>query len=123
MIEHEDRHVDVVKHREPLSERFLRSVPAVPALARELDILARFRTDLAAAGVVGEDRLGRLLFLSMTSRLLRKPVSVVVRGAASTGKSYTVQKVLGFFPESASYELTAMSERSLAYSDEPIAHR
>jgi hypothetical protein len=34
-----------------------------------------------------------------------------------------VERVLSFVPESAYYALTAMSERTLAYSEEPIKHR
>jgi hypothetical protein len=34
-----------------------------------------------------------------------------------------VERVLSFFPENAYYALTAMSERTLAYSEEPIKHR
>jgi hypothetical protein len=34
-----------------------------------------------------------------------------------------VERVLSFFPESAYYALTAMSDRTLAYSEEPIEHR
>src|SRR5262249_54746342 len=38
-------------------------------------------------------------------------------------KSHTVQQVLKFFPADAYYDLTAMSERALAYSTEPLKHR
>lgn len=92
-------------------------------LAGEPDILGKFAGELAASGVAGESRLAKLLYLAVTSRLLRKPVSVVVKGPSSGGKSYLVEKVLGFMPESAFYALTAMSEHALAYSTEPLSHR
>jgi hypothetical protein len=41
----------------------------------------------------------------------------------SGGKSFTVESVLRFFPKEAFYELTAMSDRALAYSTEPLKHR
>jgi hypothetical protein len=50
-------------------------------------------------------------------------VSVALKGPSSGGKSYLVERVLSFVPESAYYALTAMSERTLAYSEEPIKHR
>jgi len=34
-----------------------------------------------------------------------------------------VERVLSFFPKSAYYALSAMSERALAYSEEPLSHR
>jgi hypothetical protein len=85
--------------------------------------LGSFAEALVASGVVGEERLAKLLYLAVTSRLLPQPVSVAVKGPSSGGKSYTVGKVLGFFPRSAYYELSAMSEKALVYSKEPLQHR
>src|SRR5215217_3575525 len=92
-------------------------------LAHERDILGRFAQELARSGVAGESRTAKILYLAVTSRLLEKPVSVVVKGTSSSGKSYLAERVLGYFPESAYYALTAMSERALAYSEEPIKNR
>ena len=92
-------------------------------LALDADILERFAEELARSGVAGESRAAKILYLALTSRLLAKPVSVAVKGPSSGGKSYLVERVLGYFPESAYYALTAMSERALAYSEEPISHR
>src|SRR5215217_4889475 len=92
-------------------------------LAEELDILKWFARELARSGVAGEERIAKLLYLAVTSRLLERPVSVALKGPSSGGKSYLVERVLSFFPESAYYALTAMSDRTLAYSEEPIKHR
>ena len=69
------------------------------------------------------EREGKLLFLAGTSRLLDRPISVAVKGPSSAGKSFLVEKVLSFFPAEAFHALTAMSERALAYGDEPLKHR
>jgi hypothetical protein len=92
-------------------------------LAEEPDILGRFAEELARSGVAGESRIAKLLYLALTSRLLERPVSVALKGPSSGGKSYLVERVLTFFPESAYYALSAMSERALAYSEEPLSHR
>jgi hypothetical protein len=92
-------------------------------LAREGRILDRFAKTLEHSGVAGEARVLKLLYLALTSRLLEKPVSVAVKGPSSGGKSYLTARVLRYFPESAYHALTAMSERTLAYSEEPIKHR
>jgi hypothetical protein len=92
-------------------------------LAEESDILGRFAEELARSGVAGEERIAKLLYLAVTSRLLERPVSVALKGPSSGGKSYVVERVLSFFPKSAYYALTAMSEKTLAYSEEPIRHR
>ncbi|HLM99281.1 MAG TPA: hypothetical protein VK335_08380 [Bryobacteraceae bacterium] len=93
------------------------------ALAKSPQILDRFAEDLKRSGVVGEERTAKLIYLALTSRWFSRPVSMAVKGPSSGGKSYTVQQVLKFFPADAYYDLTAMSERALAYSTEPVQHR
>lgn len=92
-------------------------------LAHKPNILERFAGDLARSGVAGESRVAKLLYLAVTSRFLKRPVSVAVKGPSSGGKSYLTERVLGFFPDSSYYALTAMSERALAYSEEPLKNR
>jgi len=92
-------------------------------LAAAPNILDRFADDLQRAGVVGEGRLGKLLYLATTSRLLGRPVSVIVKGSSSCGKSHTTMNVLKFFPASAFHTLSSMSEKALLYSSEPLIHR
>jgi hypothetical protein len=92
-------------------------------LANAPNILERFAVELARSGVAGEARIAKLLYLALTSRLLARPVSIALKGPSSGGKSHVVERVLSFVPESAYYALTAMSERTLAYSEEPIKHR
>jgi hypothetical protein len=87
------------------------------------NILDRFAEDLSHSGVVGESKLAKLLYLAVTSRFLQKPVSVAMKGPSSGGKSYLTEQVLVFFPTEAYYALTAMSERALAYGDEPLSNR
>lgn len=93
------------------------------ALLQSPDILGDFARLCNACGLVGEEKTARLLYLAVTSRLLDKPISVVVKGPSSGGKSFTVETVLKAFPPNAFYALSSMSDRSLAYSDEPLAHR
>jgi hypothetical protein len=97
------------------------------ALCRELaespDILAEFSKDLARSGVTGEEDNGKLLYLALTSRLLDKIVSAAVKGPSSGGKSFLVKRVVGFFPDTAVYQFTAFSEKTLFYTEEPLSHR
>jgi hypothetical protein len=87
------------------------------------DILAAFSRDLEQCRVVGERTNGELLYLALTSRMLDKIVSVAVKGPSSGGKSYLVKQVMRFFPDSAFCRFTAMSEKTLLYTDEPLSHR
>lgn len=92
-------------------------------LAHDPVILDRFIDSLHSRGLAGEDRLSRLLYLALCSRFFNRPVSVAVKGPSSGGKSFIVERVLDYFPESAYFSLSAMSDRALAYLEEPLVHR
>ena len=96
---------------------------ACKELAGAPNLLDRFAQELRQLGVVGVERKAKLLYLAVTSRVLDRPISVAVKGPSSAGKSYVAERTLSFFPEDAYYAITAMSERALAYSDEPLRHR
>ena len=94
-----------------------------PRIAAAPDILAAFAAEIQACGVVGEDRLAKVTFLAITSRILERPVSVVVKGPSAAGKSFVTEQVLRYFPASAYKSLSGMSEHALVYLDEPLSHR
>src|SRR5215217_2508827 len=92
-------------------------------LAESTDILSEFSRDLERCRLVGERINGEILFLALVSRLLDKIVSVAVKGPSSGGKSYLVKLVMSFFLASAFCRFTAMSEKTLLYTEEPLSHR
>jgi hypothetical protein len=98
-------------------------LPTVPELAREPDILGLFADEVAAAGLAGERRLAKLIYLAVTSRLLDRVVSLAVKGPSSAGKSFVVECVLAYVPPAAYYALSAMSEHAIVYDQEPLKHR
>ena len=91
-------------------------------LAEAADILEEFSKDLIKSGVTGEKNNGKLLYLALTSRVLDKIVSAAVKGPSSGGKSYLVKSVVNFFPETAVYQFTSFSEKTLFYTEEPLSH-
>jgi hypothetical protein len=93
------------------------------SLARQPRILDCFAEALRNCAVAGEARTSKIIYLAVVSRFLNRPVSIAVKGPSSGGKSYITERVLSFFPEHTYYALSAMSERALAYSDEPLSHR
>jgi hypothetical protein len=126
-----ERWAEALTNAEKWSDRQAaqRTLEAGEALARCADlakapnILDRFATDIRALGLIGEEANAKLLFLAVVSRFFKTPISVAVKGPSSGGKSFLVETVLSFFPSSAFYALTAMSEHALAYSNEPLRHR
>lgn len=92
-------------------------------LAQSTSVLDRFGEAIRVRGVVGEERTAKSLYLALVTRFLPRPVSVAIKGPSSGGKSYVTEQVLQFFPESATYCLTGMSERVLAYTEANLSHR
>jgi hypothetical protein len=92
-------------------------------LAQQRNILNEFDRNLSRVGVVGERRIAKLIYLTMTSRLLDRMVSLAIKGPSSGGKSYLLESVMRFFPPAAYYYQSGMSERALAYDTEPLSHR
>ena len=107
------------------NEVVLKEALAVSAkLRRDPAILETLVKALHDDGVVGEPRPLKLLYLSATSRLLPHPVSAVMKGPSSAGKSFLVNSLLErYFPTEAYHVLTAMSDRALIYSEIDLRHR
>lgn len=66
-------------------------------------------------GVVGEENNCLLIYLAMSSRILKRPLSVIVKGQSASGKSYPVQKIIQLFPESAYIDITDATAQSFYY--------
>ncbi len=96
---------------------------ACARLAESCSILDELISDMQKLGAVGEATCAKLIYLAMTSRMFPRPVSVVVKGPSSAGKSFTTETVLRFFPDSAQYKLSGMSEKFLLYDETPLANK
>ncbi|MCP4764247.1 MAG: winged helix-turn-helix transcriptional regulator [archaeon] len=93
-------------------------------IAEHKDILSLFYKDLQACGVVGEKKYVATVFLCLNTRFFDKIVSLIVRGASSSGKSFPIERILKkFFPKSACLTLTSMSPKALMYTDENFKNR
>ena len=99
--------------------------PIAAPLAKCPDHLGMVAEALRLCGLAGQVREAKIIYLAVTSRVLNVKVlvNVAVKGPSSGGKSFLVEVVLEFFPLSAFYALTAMSEKALAYSEESLSHR
>lgn len=54
--------------------------------------------DAEAVGIAGEEITVVTLYLAGVSRLLDRPLSVIVQGSSSSGKSYSIETVAELFP-------------------------
>jgi len=100
-----------------------RAYETARALAHDGDILGRLCENLSEVGLVGEDRNACVLYLALTSRLLKKPVSIAYKGPSSGGKSFAVERVLAHFPGDAVVAITSMSEKALIFMDDELSHK
>jgi hypothetical protein len=104
-----------------------------PALIKEARALSSLPADALAAalledaralGLVHEERNFLALVLATVSRLLSRPVNVMVRGPASIGKSYVSDLVVSLVPAEELVALSDMSEKALYHvREDELAHR
>ena len=101
-------------------------VPAIPPeekaaaleLLRDPRLLDRILADFAQCGVVGEETNKKVAYLGAVSRLLNKPLAIVVQSSSSAGKTSLMDAVLDFVPEEQRESYTAMTGQSLFYMGE-----
>jgi hypothetical protein len=103
----------------------LHTCTPMPDLASEQDILSKLCVQLSVhRGVTGEDRNVKLAYLTVTSRHLRKPVSVIIKGLSSSGKSYPLECVVeAFAPDGGLIVMSGMSEHALVYWPDDFRHK
>jgi len=120
---------------EAIREALAPQGPAVPlmseleqadalALLRAPDLLARIEADFEACGVVGERTNVRVGYLAAVSRLLERPLAVLIQSSSAAGKSSLMDAVLDFMPEEARVKYSAMTGQSLFYMGQTsLKHR
>ena len=86
------------------------------------DLMDRVVQQVHDLGVVNEDELITLTYVGATSRILQKPVCVLIRGVSSGGKSFTALNTLKLIGPDFVNELTSSSALSLVYDTRPLAH-
>ena len=94
------------------------------ALLKSPDLMSRIVDDFDACGVVGE-RTNKLVgYLAAVSRLLDRPLAIVIQSSSAAGKSSLMDAVLAFVPEEARTKYSAMTGQSLFYMGQTsLKHR
>jgi DNA primase catalytic core len=85
------------------------------ALLRAPDLLDRVLADFEACGVVGEENNKLLGYLAATSRLMRRPLAVLIQSSSAAGKTTLMDAVLAFMPPEVRIKYSAMTGQSLFY--------
>lgn len=97
---------------------------AALALLQAPDLMGRIVADFDACGVVGEATNKLVGYLAAVSRLLDRPLAVVIQSSSAAGKSSLMDAVLAFVPEEARTKYSAMTGQSLFYMGQTsLKHR
>lgn len=87
-------------------------------LLRAPDLLDRLDAAFDSAGIVGEKTNRLAAYLTATSRLLPKPLAVIIQSTSAAGKTTLMEAVLAFFPPEEQVKYSAMTGQSLYYLGE-----
>ena len=80
--------------------------------------------DIRKIGIVGEDSNALALYLFSLTRKSEKPISAVVFGDSSAGKSYLVNRICDLIPKEDLLMLSSASERSFEHaSEDTLKHK
>jgi hypothetical protein len=84
-------------------------------LLEDPELLHRILDDYEACGLVGE-RVNKLMcYLACTSRLLPRPLAVLVQSSSAAGKTTLLENTLGFMPEESVERASALTGQALYY--------
>lgn len=87
------------------------------------DILGTVAAVSNNLGLAGETNSIYLLYLAMTSRLLKRPIHTVIKAPSASGKSFLVNTVAKLFPEDSYYSLSSVSPKVLFRPNLNLQHR
>jgi DNA primase len=94
------------------------------AFLRDPNLIDRIVEDYEHCGIVGEETNKLVAYLAATSRLLDRPLAVMVQSTSAAGKSALLEATLSFLPEEAQHSYSAMTGRSLFYmAGQDLSHK
>lgn len=93
------------------------------ALLQRKDLLLQYFHDIEKLGCTGEESNKTVLYLAYTSRLLRRPISINVKGESSGGKNFLVQSVGRFLPPESVQFISNATPKALYYLPEDLTHK
>lgn len=94
------------------------------ALLKDPKLMEHILTDFATCGIVGEETNTLTGYLACVSRLLDRPLAVIIQSSSAAGKSSLMDAVLALMPADAQVRYSAMTGQSLFYMGETnLKHR
>jgi hypothetical protein len=107
-----------------LYPRWLREAQdAARMILRSPDFLNQFLAAVKKQGLVGEEKAALVVLIVIVSRLLKRPLNLMLKGRSASGKNFVVRKVLSLVPRTAVIEITSSSARAWNYAEDAFCHR
>jgi len=106
----------VARHRQPeppVMTELERT--AALELLQDPQLLTRIAADYAACGLVGEETNKLVCYLAGVSRLLPRPLSVLIQSSSAAGKTALLEATLALMPPEAQLRWSALTSQSLYY--------
>jgi len=95
--------------------KFFENTPNI--LFKAIDVTNRM-------GVVGEETLRLMVYLCYTSRILKDPLSITVKGESSSGKSFSCQNIQRLIPEEGYHFITRATANAFYHlAEDGMQHR
>ena len=94
------------------------------AFLKSKGLTRRIVEDISILGYVGDDMNKLLLYLGGTSRVLDKPLSILIRSMSATGKSYLIKLICSMMPPEDLFMWTGATRQALYYlPDDELKHK
>lgn len=93
-------------------------VAAMNKMAATPHILSEVIRLTNAMGVVGEEDVRLMVYLCFTSRIIKTPISITVKGESSSGKSFSCTNVMKLIPEEGVKFITKATQQAFYHLEE-----
>ena len=84
-------------------------------LLEDPQLLDRILSDYDRCGLVGEETNKLICYLGCVSRLLERPLAIMIQSSSAAGKTTLMDAALGLIPEEETIRYSAMTGQSLYY--------
>jgi len=111
----DDKTEDEQKKADPLADTPQEVKDAALKLLKSDTLFEQISADIRDIGIAGEEDLASMLYVGMTSRLQDNPLSAIVQGESSSGKTYTIDTVAKLMPPEAVVQAHDFTDQALYY--------
>lgn len=97
--------------------------PLVRELLDDPALIERLSKDITASGYIGDIAPVLACYIGLTSRVLERPMNLMLIAQSAAGKNFAVSTALLFFPDSSYQKVDAGSPGSFVYDETPLKHK